>query len=124
MRKFLIAVFAFGCFTAPIVCAAAPSAAVRAACLNDARKFCAPVIQNDEARRRCMAEHAAELSSGCKAALAQGAGGQGKSAQQQGTPANVSRCVERCAAASPDARSKFKCHEACVTGTYQRPSGY
>ena len=32
MRKFPISVFAFGCFMAPIVCAAAPSAAVRAAC--------------------------------------------------------------------------------------------
>jgi hypothetical protein len=49
---------------------AAPGASVRAACLNDAKKFCASVIQNNEARRHCMVGHSAELSDGCKAAIA------------------------------------------------------
>jgi hypothetical protein len=44
--------------------------APRPACLNDAKKFCASVIQDEEARRRCMREHGAELSEGCKAAIA------------------------------------------------------
>jgi hypothetical protein len=48
----------------------APSAAVRAACLNDAKKFCNSVIQDDEARRTCMKAHAEELSPGCKQAVA------------------------------------------------------
>jgi len=49
---------------------AAPSAAVRAACLDDAKRYCGSVIQNDEARRACMRAHADELSAGCRAAVA------------------------------------------------------
>jgi hypothetical protein len=48
-----------------------PSAAVRAACGPDARKFCGPVIANPEARHKCMVEHGAQLSAACKAAIAQ-----------------------------------------------------
>jgi hypothetical protein len=99
---------------------AAPSASVRAACLNDAKKFCASVLQNDEARRRCMTEHTAELSEGCKAAVAAERRASGKG----DNTANVNRCLERCVAASPGARASFKCGEACATGRYQRPSGY
>ena len=55
---------------APTRANAAPSAAVRAACLNDAKKFCSSVIQDDEARRNCMKAHTSELSAGCKEAVA------------------------------------------------------
>jgi hypothetical protein len=55
---------------------AAPSAAVRAACLDDAKKFCSSVIHDDAARRSCMQSHDAELSAGCKAAVAAERGGQ------------------------------------------------
>jgi hypothetical protein len=49
----------------------APSAAVRAACGPDARKFCGAVIKDPEARHKCMVEHGAQLSAACKAAVAQ-----------------------------------------------------
>ena len=55
---------------APTIGVAAPNAAVRAACLNDAKKFCSSVIQDDEARRNCMKAHTSELSAGCKEAVA------------------------------------------------------
>lgn len=47
-----------------------PNAALRQACGDDARKFCAAVIQDLEARRACMRAHQADLSSACKAAIA------------------------------------------------------
>jgi hypothetical protein len=116
MRRLLVAVFiCVGLI--PTNSDSAPSASVRAACLDDAKKFCASVIQDDAARRRCMTEHTAELSDGCKAAVAAQRSGEGHTA-------NVNRCIERCAALSPGARSSFKCGEACATGRYQRPSGY
>jgi hypothetical protein len=66
-----VAAFATCLFVAaPTIGIAAPSAAVRAACLNDAKKFCSSVIQDDEARRNCMKAHASELSAGCKEAVA------------------------------------------------------
>jgi hypothetical protein len=55
-----------------------PSPAVRAACSGDARRLCGAVIRNAEKRRACMVGHAAQLSAGCKAAIAaqrKGAGG-------------------------------------------------
>ena len=119
MRGLLVAVFVGVGFVSSNIGNAAPSASVRAACLNDAKKFCASVIHDDKARRRCMVEHNAELSDGCKAAVAAQRGASG-----QASTANVNRCVERCVAQTPDARFKFKCHEACATGRYQRPSGY
>lgn len=47
-----------------------PNAAVRTACMDDAQRFCAAVIQNLQARRACMRAHRTELSTKCKAALA------------------------------------------------------
>ena len=47
-----------------------PNAALREACGDDARKFCAAVIQDPQARRACMRAHQADLSSTCKAAIA------------------------------------------------------
>jgi hypothetical protein len=43
------------------------------ACMSDAQTLCAAVIDNLQARRACMTEHSAELSAGCKAAIANGA---------------------------------------------------
>jgi hypothetical protein len=77
MRRLLIAALVCGGLV-PGSVSAGPSASVRAACLNDAKKFCASVIQDDEARRRCMTEHRAELSDGCKAAVAASTGAGGK----------------------------------------------
>jgi hypothetical protein len=94
-------------------------AAPRPACLNDAKKLCASVIHDDEARRRCMRGHAAELSEGCKAAVAADRRDSG-----QVDTAKVNQCIARCAARSPGARASFQCGEACATGRYQRPSGY
>jgi hypothetical protein len=51
-----------------------PSAAVRQACGDDARRLCAAVIQDLEARRACMRAHAADLSAACKAAIAKQSG--------------------------------------------------
>jgi len=51
-----------------------PNAAVREACMGDARRFCSAVIQDLETRRACMKAHRAELSSACKAALVKQAG--------------------------------------------------
>jgi len=53
----------------PSVGDTAPSAAVRMACLDDAKKFCSAVLHDDEARRACMKNHAAELSAGCQDAV-------------------------------------------------------
>jgi len=123
MRRLLVAVFVCVGLVPTNSDSAPPSASVRAACLNDAKKFCASVIQDDEARRRCMTEHTAELSDGCKAAVAAQRGGSGQR-QKGDTTANVNRCIERCVAQSEGARASFKCGEACATGRYQRPSGY
>jgi hypothetical protein len=50
---------------------------VRAACHGDAKRLCAAVIENPEKRRACMREHHAELSAGCKAAIAKWRGKEG-----------------------------------------------
>ena len=47
-----------------------PNAAVRQACIGDARRFCSAVIHDLQARRACMRAHRAELSPACKEALA------------------------------------------------------
>jgi hypothetical protein len=47
-----------------------PPKYVRDACHDQAVKFCAAVIRNDEARQACMRRHHDELSADCKAAIA------------------------------------------------------
>ena len=64
------ATYLFVGLAAPTIGVAAPNAAVRAACLNNAKKFCSSVIQDDEARRNCMKTHTSKLSAGCKEAVA------------------------------------------------------
>jgi hypothetical protein len=57
--------------------AATPPQYVRAACVGDARRLCASVLRNTLKRQACMREHRAELSAGCKAALAKWRGKEG-----------------------------------------------
>ncbi len=47
-----------------------PPEAVRDACVADARRLCAAVIQDTAKRHACMREHRAELSSDCRRAIA------------------------------------------------------
>jgi hypothetical protein len=96
--------------------AAAPQA-VRAACHDDVRRLCAAVLWNAEARQACMREHSAELSAGCKAAIAQWHGREGGTpqvGQLQGgggcmdfcrtlPPAPAHNCVATC-----QSKHKFK----------------
>lgn len=49
--------------------AAAPPAAVHAACVDDAKRLCADVFDNQKARMACMQKHHAEWSARCKAAV-------------------------------------------------------
>jgi hypothetical protein len=60
---------------------AAPPQAVRAPCSGDAQRLCAAVLGDPKAQPACMREHRAELSAGCKAAIAQWRGGAGGGAQ-------------------------------------------
>src|SRR5690349_11691000 len=85
--------------------------APRPACLNDAKKFCASVIQDEEARKRCMREHSSELSDGCRAAIATGA---------RGDPAKLEQCTQRCAQQAVGARAVTSCQQYCRTGTSAR----
>ena len=50
--------------------AATPPKYVRAACHDDAKRLCASVLRDTPKRQACMREHRAELSAGCKAAVA------------------------------------------------------
>jgi len=68
MKKICVACLSFA-LLGPTAVYAAPSAAVRAACHGDAMKFCSAVVSDDEARRACMKNHAAELSAACREAV-------------------------------------------------------
>jgi hypothetical protein len=57
--------------------AASPPQYVRAACIGDAKRLCASVLRNTPKRQACMREHRAELSAGCKAAVAKWRGKEG-----------------------------------------------
>jgi hypothetical protein len=57
--------------------AATPPKYVRAACHDDARRLCAKVLSDTPKRQACMREHRAELSAGCKAAVAKWRGKEG-----------------------------------------------
>ena len=54
---------------------------VLAACHDDVRRLCAAVLWNAEARQACMREHSAELSVGCKSAIAQWRGREGNTSK-------------------------------------------
>ena len=49
--------------------ARAVSAAVSAACRDDAFRLCSSVIRDEAKRHACMRDHAAQLSPGCIAAI-------------------------------------------------------
>jgi hypothetical protein len=80
---------------------AAPPQAVRAACSGDAQRLCAAVLGDPKAQPACMREHRAELSAGCKAAIAQWrgrAGGGPQAGRGEGTevgpgPNRRARCA-------------------------------
>ena len=57
--------------------AATPPQYVRAACTDQARKFCAAVIRDTAKRQACMRKHHDELSADCKAAIAKWRGKEG-----------------------------------------------
>jgi hypothetical protein len=60
---------AFIALIAPTLTSAAPNPAIRAACHEDTRRLCSSVFGDLEAVRKCMREHHAELSEGCKSAI-------------------------------------------------------
>ena len=75
---------------------AAPNAAVRAACMHDAKRLCAAVLGNQEARMKCMKQHRAELSPECRAKIAE-------QRDIDGTrPASGGSSREKCAAMAAD----------------------
>ena len=49
--------------------AMASDASVRAACMNDAKKFCGSAIDDTNARRACMAKYRSKFSKSCKVAV-------------------------------------------------------
>jgi DNA-binding ferritin-like protein (Dps family) len=49
--------------------AMASDASVRSACMNDAKKFCGSVIEQDQARRSCMSKYRSKLSRSCRIAV-------------------------------------------------------
>jgi hypothetical protein len=57
--------------------AATPPKYVRAACHDDAKRLCASVLRDTPKRQACMREHRADLSAGCKAAIAKWRGKEG-----------------------------------------------
>jgi hypothetical protein len=97
-RLALLSVFLIS--TTTFATKAAPPQAVRAACSDDAQRLCAAAFGNPQRRQACMRQHRAELSAGCKTAIAQWRGGAGGGASRgEGTevPAGPNRRA-RCAA--------------------------
>jgi hypothetical protein len=83
--------------------------------MSDAQRLCAAVIGDLHARRACMTEHSAELSAGCKAAIAQWRGREaGVTYASQGSgvlppgPNRLSRCNKYVQAYSFSAGSAWK----------------
>ncbi len=79
MIRILSALALCGVLATPVYAA---SAAVSAACRDDAIKFCRDVIRNETKRQACMKQHAAQLSKKCIDAIkadkaANGSGGSG-----------------------------------------------
>lgn len=62
----LLAVWALLAFPAA---SAAQNAALRSACMGDAKRLCGKVIGDPKARRACMQANRGKLSAGCQAAL-------------------------------------------------------
>jgi hypothetical protein len=47
----------------------AQNAALRSACMGDAKRLCGTVLRDPQARRACMQANRSKLSAGCQAAL-------------------------------------------------------
>ena len=84
MSKWVLGIGRFALLTVILVSAiasqtdaAAPPKYVRAACHDDAKRLCASVLRDTPKRQACMREHRAELSAGCKAAVAKWRGKEG-----------------------------------------------
>jgi hypothetical protein len=83
MSKWLFVIGRFALLTVVLVSGitsqteAAPPKYVQAACRSDAKRLCASVLRNTQKRQACMREHRAELSAGCKAAVAKWRGKEG-----------------------------------------------
>lgn len=69
VKKLWLALIVTG-LIAPAIAHAAPSPAVHAACVADARRLCGSVFDDAKARMACMRAHRAEWSDRCKAAVA------------------------------------------------------
>ena len=99
-------------FPLAIAAASPPNAATRQACIGDAIKFCNSVIQDLHARQACMRAHRAELSDGCKAALAKQFG---LPKTAGGTKPPCDRfCFNRCMSNTPAASSRTSCLDRCI----------
>jgi len=85
-----------GALTWASIAHAAPNAAIRVACHEDAKRLCVNAFGNPEAVRTCMREHHQQLSDKCKATIAEVKRG-GNSAQGKNPQLRASR-RERCIA--------------------------
>ena len=82
--------------TAHTATIAAPNAAIRAACHEDAKRLCADLFGDPEAVRACMRGHHEQLSQKCKATIAEVKRGE-NSAQGKNPQVHAGR-RERCIA--------------------------
>ena len=96
----------------PAIGAARPSAAVRAACAVDARTHCSAAFGNPDAMRACIREHAAELSSGCRTAIAIQRRAQG-GATGRGRPSCEIACDRKCTSMGPQVGRNY-CVATCM----------
>jgi hypothetical protein len=67
LRQVIIAISLFA--PAAAMAASQPSAAVRRACIADAKRLRSSVLSQPEKRRECMKEHRMQLSEGCRTAI-------------------------------------------------------
>jgi hypothetical protein len=95
--------------TAHTATVAAPNAAIRAACHEDAKRLCADVFGDPDAVRACMRGHHEQLSDKCKATIAEVKRGENRS---DGVCVKiVKKCQQRCTGQGPTG----KCMVYCTT---------
>jgi hypothetical protein len=93
------------------------NAAVRAACGADAKKFCSTVLGDRDARRWCMVQHHAQLSSACKTAIAQR---KAAGFAPAGGDFCQNRCLSYCAMKQPaPGLYRGECQTACQRNCYR-----
>jgi hypothetical protein len=69
MRLGLIGLLLVSALLALPTATAAQNAALRSACMGDAKRLCGKVIGDPKARRACMQANRSKLSAGCQAAI-------------------------------------------------------